>query len=78
VPATIDWGTIGELLWAAPATAIVVSLAFALLILASARADDARRQGAAGAAAVYGTLALAAGLAFFAMVAFAISVIASK
>jgi hypothetical protein len=76
--ASIDWGTIGELLWAGPAAAIAVSLAYSLLILGVARASDARREGAAGVAALYGTLAVVAAAAFFGMVVFGITVIASK
>jgi hypothetical protein len=76
--AKIEWDTVGELLWAAPLSALAVSLSFALLILGSARATDARREGAVGVAVLYGALALVAGAAFFASVVFGISVITTK
>jgi hypothetical protein len=76
--ASIDWGTIGELLWVAPVAAIAVSLAYSLLILGVSRAADARREGAGGVAALYGTLAIVAAVAFFGMVVFGITVIAAK
>ena len=76
--AKIEWGKIGELLWVAPVAALIVSLTFSLLVLGSGRADDARRNGAAGAAALYGVLAAVAGIAFFAAVVFGVSVITTK
>jgi|1186.fasta_scaffold175472_3 hypothetical protein len=76
--ASIDWGTIAELLWVGPVAAIAVSLAYSLLILGVARAGDARREGAGGVAALYGTLAIVAAVAFFGMVVFGITVIAAK
>jgi hypothetical protein len=78
VIASIDWGTIGELLWAAPLAAIAVSLAYSLLILGVSRADDARREGAAGVATLYGALALVSAAAFVGLVVFGITVIAAK
>lgn len=74
----IEWGKIGQLLWAAPLAALVVSLTFSLLVLGSARAGDARRDGAGGAAALYGLLALVAGLAFCGAVVYGVSVITTK
>ena len=76
--ASIDWGTIGELLWVAPVAAIVVSLAFSLLILGTARADEARRERAGGVAVLYGALAVVSAAAFVGMVVFGISVITTK
>ena len=76
--AKIEWGKIGELLWVAPVAALIVSLTFSLLVLGSARAGDARREGASGTAALYGVLAAVAGLAFLAAVVFGVSVITTK
>jgi hypothetical protein len=78
VLAKIEWGKIGELLWVAPVAAIVVALMFSLLVFGGARADDARRDGATGAAALYGVLAAVAGIAFFGAVVFGVSVITTK
>jgi hypothetical protein len=78
VLAKIEWDQIGELLWAAPLSALAVSLSFSLLILGSARATDARREGAGGVATLYGALALVAGVAFCAAVVYGISIITTK
>lgn len=66
--ASIDWGTIGELLWAAPLAGLAVALTYALLIVGAARWGEARRAGATAAATLYGALAVVAGLAFLAVV----------
>jgi len=78
VVAKIEWGKIGELLWVAPVAALVVSLTFSLLVLGSARAGEARRDGAGGVAALYGVLAVVAGLAFLGGVVYGVSVITTK
>jgi hypothetical protein len=78
VLAKIDWGTIGKLLWAVPVVGIAVALSFAILIVGWTRADDARRQGAGGAATLYSALALVAGAAFAGVVVYGITLIINK
>ncbi|MCZ4491611.1 MAG: hypothetical protein JWP53_542 [Conexibacter sp.] len=76
--AVIEWNKIGELLWVAPLAALAVSITFSLIIMGSARADDARRAGASTAAMLYSLVALVAGLAFVAVVVFGVVVIVNK
>jgi hypothetical protein len=76
--AAIDTDALTQLIWAAPLAAITVSLAFSLCIHGAARASDSRRDGRAGAATIYGALAVVAGLAFAATVVFGVLVITDK
>lgn len=76
--ASIDSGALLELAWAAPLAAITVSLTFSLCIHGAARASDSRRDGRAGAATIYGALAVLAGVAFAATVVFGVLVITDK
>jgi hypothetical protein len=76
--AKIDWDTIGELLWAAPLSALAVAISFSLMIMGSARATDAQRAGAGTVAMLYSVVALVSGLAFAAVVVFGVGVIVNK
>jgi hypothetical protein len=77
VIASIDISKLLELAWVAPASAIVVSLTFSLVVLGSVRASDARRAGETGATVGYGLLAAVALLAFAGLVAAGLFVIIS-
>lgn len=76
--ASVDWGHIAELLWAAPLAALLVSVTFALLMVGAARSGEARRAGALASAAGYSVLTLVAGLAFAAVVFEGVRIIISK
>jgi hypothetical protein len=76
--AKIDWDTIGELLWAAPLSALAVAISFSLMIMGSARATDAQRAGSGTTAMLYSVVALVSGLAFAAVVVFGVGVIVNK
>jgi hypothetical protein len=76
--AAVDWGQLAELVWAAAAASVAVSVTFAALIVGVTRASDCRRADRAAAATAYLALAAVAGLAFAGGVAFGISVIVSK
>jgi uncharacterized membrane protein len=76
--AAIDWGQLVELVWAAAAASIAVSVTFAALIVGVTRASDYRRADRPTAATGYLALAVVAGLAFAGGVVFGISVIVSK
>jgi Na+/H+-dicarboxylate symporter len=76
--AAIDWGKLGELVWAAAVASIVVSILFSTLIVGVTRASDHRRAGRDGAATAYIALATFAALAFAATCVFGVSVIVSK
>jgi hypothetical protein len=78
VVASIDWGKLLELVWAAALAGVVVSGVFATLILGLTRASDLRREGHTAAAAAYTALAALAALAFAGSVVFGVSVIVSK
>jgi Na+/H+-dicarboxylate symporter len=76
--AAIDTGKIFQLIWVAAAAGIAVSVCFSLVIVGIARAEDCRRNRRGGSATVYAALSIAALVAFFGLVAFGISVIATK
>ena len=76
--ATIEWDKIGELLWVAPVAALAVSLSFSLMIMGSARASEARREGAGGTAMLYSVVALLSTVGFVAVVVFGVVVIVKK
>jgi hypothetical protein len=78
LPATIEWGKIGELLWAAPLAGLAVAITYSLMLVGYARADEARRAGSGGAAMAYSALGLLAGLAFLGVVVFGVVVIVKK
>lgn len=75
----VDAGTLVELVWAAALAGIVVTAAFALIILGLTRIADLRRSGIGGASATgYLALALLATAAFVGAVIFGVSVIVAK
>jgi hypothetical protein len=76
--ATMEWGKVGQLLWVAPLAGLAVSLTFALLLLGVTRAGEARRGGAAVAAAAYSALAAVATAGFVGVVVYGVEVIARK
>jgi hypothetical protein len=76
--AAIDWGQLGELVWASALAGIAVAVIFSTLLLGAMRASDHRRAGNGAAATAYMALAAVAALAFAAGVVFGISVIVSK
>jgi hypothetical protein len=78
IVAAIDTGKIFELVWAAALASIAVSICFSLVIVGIARAADCRRNRRSGSATGYMALSVVAGVAFFGLVAFGISVIATK
>jgi hypothetical protein len=76
--ATIDWGQLLELVWAAALAGVVVAVSFALLILGATRATDLRRADRGGAATAYLAAAAVAALVFAGSVVFGIWIIVSK
>jgi uncharacterized membrane protein len=76
--ATIEWDKIGELVWVAPVAALVLSLAFSVLILAVSRADEARRARTGAAALAYGGLAVIAGVGFVGAVVYGVQIVVAK
>jgi hypothetical protein len=78
MPAVIEWDKIAELLWVAPLAALIVSVAFSLIIMGSARATDARRAGTGTAAMLYSVVTLLATAGFIAVVVFGVAIIVKK
>jgi len=76
--AAIDWGQLGELVWAAALAGGAVGLFAALAIRGSVRAGELRRSGRAGAAAANAALAVVAGGVLAALVVFGIVVTVAK
>jgi hypothetical protein len=76
--AAIDFGQLFELVWAAALASVAVAICFSLVIIGAARAEDCRRNRRTGSATAYVALSLVAGVAFFGIVVFAISVITAK
>jgi hypothetical protein len=76
--AAIDWGQLFELVWAGALAGVVVSIAFATLILGATRAADHRRADRARVASAYVVLGAVAAFAFAASVVFGVYVIVSK
>jgi hypothetical protein len=76
--AAIDWGQLFELVWAGAVAGVVVSVAFAALILGATRAADHRRADRPRVASGYLVLAAVAAFAFAGSVVFGVWVIVSK
>ena len=76
--AVVKAGDILEVIWVSLVAAVIVSAAFSLVVLGSARSAEARRSGDARAALLYGGLATVAMLGFLALVAFGLQIMLSK
>jgi hypothetical protein len=76
--AEIEWNKIAELLYVAPLAGLAVAITFSVLILGIARAGDAQREGASHIAMAYSVLALAATLAFAAVVIYGVQIVVTK
>ena len=76
--ASINWGQLFELVWAGAIAGVVVSVAFATLILGATRAADHRRADRGRVASAYLVLGAVAAFAFAGSVVFGVYVIVSK
>ena len=76
--AAIDWSQVFELVWAGAVAGVVVSIAFATLILGATRAADHRRADRGRVAGAYVVLGALAAFAFGGSVVFGVYVIVSK
>lgn len=76
--ATIEWGTLFELIWVSAVAAALVAVIFAFVILGAAKAETAHRRGSNVSAVAYGLLGVLALAMFFGTVVFAISIIITK
>jgi hypothetical protein len=76
--AAIDVGQIFELVWAAALAGVAVAVCFSMVIVGATRAGECRRNRRSGSAAAYAALSAIAGIAFFGIVIFGITVITAK
>jgi hypothetical protein len=76
--AAIDTAKLFELVWAAALAGVGVAVCFSIVIIGAARAGECRRNRRSGSATAYATLSVVAGLVFFGIVIFGISVITAK
>ena len=76
--AAIDLGQIGKLIWVSLVSGVLITTAYALVVLGSARWLNARRQGHSAAAAGYLTLAIAMFCVFAAAVVIGLHIMLTK
>jgi hypothetical protein len=76
--ATVEVGQLLEVAWVSLVAGVVVTAAFSLVVLFSARSAEARRTGEGGPATAYAGLAAVAMLAFLAVVGFGVHIMLSK
>ena len=74
----VTWGLLWQTIWVSFAAGIAVAVLFSLVILASARASDARRAGHDVAALGYGFLATLTFLVFATGVVLGVQVMLTK
>ena len=76
--ATVKASDIVEVVWVSLVAGVLVCFAYALVVLGTARSDDARRNGHSAAALAFGALAVVAFAACAAAVVFGIHIMVSK
>jgi F0F1-type ATP synthase membrane subunit c/vacuolar-type H+-ATPase subunit K len=76
--AAVHWSTIGRVVWVSIVAGIAASTVFSLVILASARATEHRRQGRSAVALGFGVLSTLAFLVFAAGIALGVHVMLQK
>jgi hypothetical protein len=76
--AAIDFGQIGKVVWVSLLSGVLITTAYALVVLGTARSLQARRAGASGAALAYATLAVAMFCVFAVAVGFGLHVMLRK
>ena len=76
--AAIDLGQIGKVVWVSLLSGVLITTAYALVVLGTARSLQARRAGASGAALAYATLAVAMFCVFAVAVGLGLHIMLSK
>jgi len=76
--AAIDLGQIGKVVWVSLISGVLITTAYALVVLGSARSLQARRAGASRAAVAYATLAVAMFCVFAVAVGLGLHIMLSK
>lgn len=78
IATVVDWNALGDVVLAAAASGVAVSIAFSLLIVGWARSDEMRNHGRSIAAFAYLALALVSLGTFLGGIALAIVLITQK
>jgi uncharacterized membrane protein len=78
VLAAIDFHALGQVIWVSLAAGVSVTVLFSVVVFASDRADESRRDGAGGQAAAFGALAVIALVVFLGSVVYGVVVMLKK
>jgi hypothetical protein len=78
VISTVDTKALLQLVWAAPLAALTVTIAWALVILGTVRAGEARREGRTFAAGAHALMAATGGALFTGAVVLGIVIMTTK
>lgn len=76
--ATVDAAALLELVWAAPLAALLVTVAWGMVVFGTARAGEARRDGRTGAAVLHAGVAAVGGAIFMTAIVLGLIVMTSK
>ena len=76
--AAVDSDALLELVWAAPLAALIVTIAWGLVVFGTARAGEARRDGRTASAALHLAMAGAGAMLFVAAIVVGLIIIATK
>jgi hypothetical protein len=76
--AAIDFGQIGKVIWVSLVSGVLITTAYALVVLGTARSLQARRAGASRASIAYATLAVAMFCVFAVAVGLGLHIMLSK
>ena len=76
--AAVKAGDIFEVVWVSLVAGVLVCIAYALVVLGTARSSDARRNGSGAAAIAFGALAVIAFAACAAALVFGVQAMVSK
>jgi hypothetical protein len=76
--AAIEWGKLVQVIWVSMIAGVAVTAVFSGVIVAGAKASEARRNDQAGQAALYGALTAFTLCCFLAGLVFGVSVILTK
>lgn len=74
----VDWATIGRVILASLVSAVVISTAFSVLVLAAVRSSEFRRTGRHGGATGFAVMAAVAGAVVIAAVVGSVLVLTTK
>jgi hypothetical protein len=76
--AAIDFHALGQVVWVSLAAGVSVTVLFSVVVFASDRADESRRDGAGRQAAAFGAVAVVALVVFLGAVIYGVVVMLKK